>query len=373
VRRKFLIFLFTDIVGSTKILESSQDIALKTARKHCKIIEKTVPDYHGRIVNFYGDGSLSSFQSVVDALDCSVRLQKSFTSKPSIPVRIGLDMGESIEEANVGIFSSGINTAARIQSIGYSGSILFSSRLKEAIGNQSKYSFHFIGKRNLHGIKKAVEIYALTTKGTKPPALLSVDDRQQKTDHPEPIEHIEISRYWESKEDATPFLHSTFLNFKEELLICGITLNTVALILRNDIVLDILAEKFRYNQRMKITLIFHQPESGISFQARNREKARDLVVGALQTLENVQEFQSKLAEKFPEAIKQIDLRYYNRVNPSHFLIKADNEIFISPYLSSQTKGNSFLMQLRSSGHNSLYNYYAKEIAHILKDSLWLNE
>jgi len=146
--RHLAAILFTDIVGYTTIMQKDELKAVNVIKHYHEVLEKSVATHRGEILNNYGDGSLCSFSSVLEALNCAIELQRNLQLEPAVPLRIGLHVGEIFFE-NGKVLGDGINVASRIQSLGTSNSILFSSEINNKVKNQPEFktlslgSFHF--------------------------------------------------------------------------------------------------------------------------------------------------------------------------------------------------------------------------------------
>ena len=87
--RQLAAIMFTDIVGYTTMMQQNENRAVAAIKHYNATLEKWVAHFNGRILNFYGDGSLCSFSSATDAVNCSIEVQKELRSEPVVPLRIG--------------------------------------------------------------------------------------------------------------------------------------------------------------------------------------------------------------------------------------------------------------------------------------------
>ena len=126
-RRRLAAILFTDIVGSTAMMQKDEQNAVNINKRYINVLKKSVLLHGGEILNDYGDGSLCAFSSATEALRCSIEMQQQFQQEPKVPLRIGLHVGEIFFEDGK-VFGDGVNIASRVQSLGIANSILFSSR-----------------------------------------------------------------------------------------------------------------------------------------------------------------------------------------------------------------------------------------------------
>ena len=92
--RRLAAIMFTDVVGYTTLMQKDEDTAVKTIERHRSILEKYTSKYHGNILQYYGDGSLSIFPSALEAVECALEVQKELTQDPRIPLRIGIHLGD---------------------------------------------------------------------------------------------------------------------------------------------------------------------------------------------------------------------------------------------------------------------------------------
>ncbi len=73
--------MFTDIVGYTAIMQKDRRLGIEMAQNHETIVNRCAADFNGSVVNFYGDGSLTIFESVTDAIHCAKEIQKAATEE----------------------------------------------------------------------------------------------------------------------------------------------------------------------------------------------------------------------------------------------------------------------------------------------------
>ena len=74
--RQLAAIMFVDMAGYTALMQENEQLA-KAKQKHLKeVLDETVKNHHGKILQYYGDGSLSIFSSAVDSVSCAVEIQK---------------------------------------------------------------------------------------------------------------------------------------------------------------------------------------------------------------------------------------------------------------------------------------------------------
>src|SRR5277367_3726527 len=92
--RQLAAILFTDIVGYTAMMQQNEMQAVAIVKHYISVLQKTVSDHGGKILNDYGDGSLCSFPSATHAITCALEIQQQLQNDPIVPLRIGLHVGE---------------------------------------------------------------------------------------------------------------------------------------------------------------------------------------------------------------------------------------------------------------------------------------
>jgi class 3 adenylate cyclase len=157
--------LFTDIEGSTALAQRLGDKAYHALlAQHNHILREQVDRHGGHEVKSTGDGFMVAFASAARALSCAVAIQKAFAAynqehpESPITVRIGLNTGESIEEAG-DYFGTAVTLAARIADRAQGGQILVSEVVRTVGGSLAGVQFRDAGRKQLKGIKGRQRVY----------------------------------------------------------------------------------------------------------------------------------------------------------------------------------------------------------------------
>jgi adenylate cyclase len=132
--RKIAAILVADVVGYSRLAGADEDRTLARLRAlRSDLIDPTIALHHGRIVKLTGDGALVEFRSVVDAVRCAVEIQHGMIERNSglpperrIEFRIGIHLGDVVEEADGDLMGDGVNIAARLEGIAGPGAICLS-------------------------------------------------------------------------------------------------------------------------------------------------------------------------------------------------------------------------------------------------------
>jgi adenylate cyclase len=163
-QRHLAAILFTDIVGSTSMMQHDEAFALATLKHYTTVLRQSVEKYSGEVLNDYGDGSLCIFASASQAMFCALEMQVLLKTDPVVPLRIGLHLGEIFFEEEK-IFGDGVNIASRIQSLGQANTILFSKEFFENIRNRPEFKSVSLGLFEFKNVDEPMEIFALANEG----------------------------------------------------------------------------------------------------------------------------------------------------------------------------------------------------------------
>jgi adenylate cyclase len=162
--RRLAAILFTDIVGSTTMMQKDEQSAVSVNKRYVTVLKELVAAHHGEILNDYGDGSLCTFSSATQAVRCAMEMQQQFQLEPKVPMRMGLHVGEIFFEHEK-VFGDGVNVASRVQSIGVANSILFSSEINSKIKNQPEFKSVLVGRFHFKNVDEPMEVFALANEG----------------------------------------------------------------------------------------------------------------------------------------------------------------------------------------------------------------
>ena len=161
---KLAAILFADIAGYTAMMQKNEQSALELLNRFKIVLHEITPKFQGRIVQYFGDGCLLSFDSSTSSVDCAIALQKAFCETPSVPVRIGLHLGDVIFR-NENVFGDGVNVASRIESLGIPGAILLSKSIRDQIKNKSDFLLVSLGSFDFKNVSEPMEVFALANPG----------------------------------------------------------------------------------------------------------------------------------------------------------------------------------------------------------------
>ena len=160
--------MFTDMVGYTALMQEDEQKAKQNRDRHRKILQDSIATHQGKILQYYGDGTLSIFNSAIEAVDCAIQIQLELQTEPKIPLRIGMHTGDIVYD-DEGVYGDGVNVSSRIEGLAISGSILISGKVFDDIKNHQVFKTVNLGTFDLKNVKKPVEVYAIGNEGLAVP------------------------------------------------------------------------------------------------------------------------------------------------------------------------------------------------------------
>ncbi len=159
--RKLAAIMFTDIVGYTALMGEDEQKALHLLQKNRGLLKPIIEQFRGEWLKEIGDGSLSSFASAVDAVNCALAIQQVLKDDPDLKLRIGIHVGDVVVEGG-DVFGDGVNVASRLEPLAEAGGICVSERVYEDIRNKSGIEAASLGEKTLKGVENPVKVYAVT-------------------------------------------------------------------------------------------------------------------------------------------------------------------------------------------------------------------
>ncbi len=175
--------MFTDIEGYTALMQKSEEQAIQLRNKHREIFQKEIENHEGKILHYYGDGTLSVFDSAVKAVECGIAIQLSMREDPVVPLRIGVHTGD-IVFTDDDIIGDGVNVASRIESLAVPNSILISDKVFDEIKNHSSINTKYIKSYLLKNVERPVGVYAVTNSGLTIPEAKQITGKIEREADP---------------------------------------------------------------------------------------------------------------------------------------------------------------------------------------------
>ena len=167
--RKIAAILVADVVGYSRLPGVDEDRTLSRLRgSRSDLIDPAIAAHHGRIVKRTGDGSIIEFRSVVDAVRCAIEVQNGMVERNAglpperrIEFRIGIHLGDVVEEADGDLMGDGVNIAARWRALPSRARSVFPSTPIGRSRDGSICRSHDLGPTQLKNIAEPIRVYSL--------------------------------------------------------------------------------------------------------------------------------------------------------------------------------------------------------------------
>src|SRR5271169_3737322 len=185
--RKLAAILVADVVGYSRLAGADEDRTLARLRAlRSDLIDPAIAAHHGRMVKRTGDGSIIDFRSVVDAVRCAIEVQNGLIERNAgvpeerrIEFRVGIHLGDVVEESDGDLMGDGVNIAARLEGICAPGAICLSEQAYWQVKGRLDLEVIDLGQTQLKNIAEPIRAYSLEVgkpAQAKPPPSMTEGD-----------------------------------------------------------------------------------------------------------------------------------------------------------------------------------------------------
>lgn len=165
--------MFTDMVGYTALMQEDEQRAKFLRDHHRKVMEDIVLIHQGKIIQYFGDGTLTIFGSAIEAVLCALDIQNELRKAPKVNLRIGIHLGDIVYD-DEGVYGDSVNISSRIEAAAIGGSILISKKVYDEIANHKEIKAVSLGYHEFKNVKSPIEIFALTNEGLVVPEISNI-------------------------------------------------------------------------------------------------------------------------------------------------------------------------------------------------------
>ena len=167
--RKIAAILVADVVGYSRLAGADEEGTLARLRAlRSDLIDPTIAARHGRVVKRTGDGIIIEFRSVVDAVRCAIEVQSGMIERNAdvspdkrIEFRVGIHLGDVVEEADGDLMGDGVNIAARLEGIAKPRDICLSEQAYWQVKGRLDLAVSDLGAMQLKNIAEPIRVYSL--------------------------------------------------------------------------------------------------------------------------------------------------------------------------------------------------------------------
>ncbi len=172
-------FLFTDIEGSTRLLQQLGEEYAGVLTKHRELVRPIFAQHGGYEVDTQGDAFFVAFARARDAVAAAAEVQRAI-GEEDVRVRIGIHSAEAVSTEG-GYVGVGVHRAARVCAAAHGGQVVLSQTTRELLHETplEKVELRDLGEHRLKDLAKAQRLYQLVVPGldSEFPPLRSLENR----------------------------------------------------------------------------------------------------------------------------------------------------------------------------------------------------
>ncbi len=167
--RKLAAILAADVAGYSRLAGADEERTLVRLRAlRSDLVDPVIAVHRGRVVKRTGDGTIVEFRGVVDAARCAIEVQNGMAERNAgvaperkIEFRIGIHLGDVVEESDGDLMGDGVNIAARLEGIAEPGGICLSEDAYRQVRIRLDLAASDLGEQSLKNIAEPMRVYSL--------------------------------------------------------------------------------------------------------------------------------------------------------------------------------------------------------------------
>lgn len=164
--RSLVAIMFADLASYYNLVGQDERQAKVIRSTFLTTVKSVVEKHEGKIIQSYGDGTLSTFSSSINSMKAAKELQQLSAMEKNLAqnIRIGVHIGDILFDTE-GVLGDGVNVAARLEGLGVGGSVMFSEKVYDDIKNHGTFTPVFLGEFELKNVLEPVKVFALGNEG----------------------------------------------------------------------------------------------------------------------------------------------------------------------------------------------------------------
>ena len=171
-KRRLAAILAADAAGYSRLMGLDEASTIATLHDSRALFRTAIEARRGRVVDTTGDSVLAVFDSLVEAVHAAIEVQDALAERNAerppdrrMAFRIGVNLGDIVEQDDGTVYGDGVNVAARLESLAEPGGVMVSDLARQAIGEKLDVELADAGKHTVKNISEPVRAYAVVRGG----------------------------------------------------------------------------------------------------------------------------------------------------------------------------------------------------------------
>ena len=172
-QRKLAAILAADVAGYSRLMADDDRATVRTLTAYREIFAEHIEGHQGRVVDTAGDSVLATFESVIEAVEAAIEIQRALAARnEALPdhrkmhFRIGVNLGDIIVRDDGTVYGDGVNVAARLEGLAEPGGVMVSESAHLHVEDRLGVGLEFVGAHEVKNIAKPVKSYRVLLGGS---------------------------------------------------------------------------------------------------------------------------------------------------------------------------------------------------------------
>ena len=175
-QRKLTAILAADVAGYSRLMADDDRETVRTLTEYREVFAEHIEARQGRIVDTAGDSVLATFESVIEAVEAAVEIQRvlavrneALSGHRKMHFRMGVNLGDIIIRDDGTIYGDGVNVAARLESLAEPGGIMIADVARQTVEGKLEVGLTDAGEHEVKNIAKPVRAWRVLLDGAESP------------------------------------------------------------------------------------------------------------------------------------------------------------------------------------------------------------
>lgn len=174
-QRKLAAILAADVAGYSRLMADDDRATVRTLTAYREIFAEHIAAHDGRVVDTAGDSVLAIFESVIEAVEAAIEIQRVLAERNQplpenrrMQFRIGVNLGDIIVRDDGTIYGDGVNVAARLEGLAAAGGVTVSESAHMQVRRHAAIVLADAGEHEVKNISDPVRAFHVVLDGAAP-------------------------------------------------------------------------------------------------------------------------------------------------------------------------------------------------------------